>query len=144
MGESNRRKKLDPNYGKGLGQARKWIEQMKKSLPSDCHPDGGHYLYLNGTTLHLALQSGFGLVPDRYGWLINFSDGSLCYSIIVNHSDAQKLFSPSILSKGKQFIQPNTLSIALTCVPCPKGRFKARNGEWVLPLIGTPLKSNLN
>jgi len=128
-------------------QAERWYTQMIKCLPPKCKPDAGHIFYRQGMLNPSIILSGYCmLLPDKMGIQISAASDSECTSILMSKSDALNLFpSDAIPTKNNfNYYDMGESSCIIECRLMPNLRYQASNGEFVLPMIGTPKPTNNN
>ena len=126
-------------------QSERWFTQMIKCLPPKCKPDIGHRFYREGITNPVIMLSGSCiLLADKMGIQITTSSGLECASILMSKPDALKLFPPDSMPTRKNFsyYDMGEYSCIIECQLMPNLRYQASNGEFVLPMIGTPKSTN--
>ena len=137
--------KNDQTQQLNKAQAERWFTQMIKCLPPKCKPDLGHRYYREGIINPTIILSGYCiLLPDKMGIQITAASGLECVSILMSKPDALKLFPPDYMSTRKNFNYYNLgeYSCIIECQLMPNLRYQASNGEFVLPMIGTPKSTN--
>lgn len=86
------------------------------------------------------------LLPDRMGIQISSASDSECTSILMSKSDVLNLFPFDAIPTKNNFnyYDMGESSCIIECRLMPNLRYQASNGEFVLPMIGTPKPTNNN
>ena len=122
-------------------QAEQWFNQMTRCLPSNCKPDAGHRFYREGVMNPTIVLSGrCMLLPDKMGIQICSVSGAECVSILMKMADALKLFPSDSMPTKKNYTYYDLEEhcCVIECQLAPNLRYQTANGEFVLPMIGTP------
>ncbi len=120
MGEAKRRKKLDPNFGKGTSRA----EKNAKTQVENLLPDYGHIYYsqCGDAPINLHVENPIILIGKSEAQ-IGFKAAGALGTIIVPIDFAKEVKeNPSKLSQH-QFRA------------AVEEKYKASSGEWVIPFV---------